>query len=300
LFENVSIRLTDDCRILAYQKEEGDTVKVNDSLFTYTLDKDNVWGNLSLAGGITATSYDSEWDWVQKEKYALAKKITLNDIDITESQSLIKSYESEVQRLQNEVVLDVLPKNRLEYVQNEMLRLNNNIEKLQSENKQLNALIAQLNGMVKDPRVKSTKSGSLTGGGNGDDDENRVRVFYSPIDGSVTRIYTRQYEVALKSEQIMAIHKNTPMYIKGFFEQSDLDYFKEGDLMNIEFPDGTESKGIIKRFYYATYPLPDEFQKRYEPTTRTIAADIYPVDEGEYSHWRAFYKMSVTITKFKY
>lgn len=300
LFENVSIRLTDDCRILAYQKEEGDTVCVGDSLFTYTLDKDNLWGNFSLNGGITATSYDNEWDWIEKEKYALSKKMALNNIDITESQALIKSYQNEIQRLQNEVVLDVLPKNRLEYVQNEILRLNTAVEKLHSENNQLGGLIRQLNGMMRKPGVKSTKSGSISGGGVGEDDENRPRVFYSPIDGSITRIYTRQYEVALKSEQIMAIHKNTPMYIKGFFEQSDLNYFKEGDMLNIEFPDGTESKGVIKRFYNATYPLPDEFQKRYEPTTRSIAADIYPVNEGEYEHWRAFYKMGVTITKFKY
>jgi hypothetical protein len=300
LFENVSIRLTDDCRLIAYQRDEGDTVRVGDSLFTYTLDKDNLWGNLALGGGITATSYDNEWDWIEKEKYALSKKIALNNIDVTESNALIASYKSEIQRLQNEVVLDVLPKNRLEYVQNEILRLTTAIQKLTSENNQLYGLIKQLNGMNKQSQVKSTKSGSMHGGGGSDQDENGVRVFYSPIDGTVTRIYTRQFEVALKSEQIMAIHKNTPMYVKGFFDQADLDYFKEGDLVNIEFPDGTKSKGLIKRFYYATYPLPDEFQKRYEPTTRTISADIYPVTDSEYSHWRAFYKMSVSISKFKY
>jgi hypothetical protein len=299
LFENVSIRLTDDCRIIEFQKEEGDTVKVGDSLYTYTLDKDNLWGNMSLNGGITATSYDNEWDWIEKEKYALMKKVALNKIDITESSALIGSYKNEIQRLQNEIILDVLPKNRLEYVQNEILRLNTAIAKLSSENNQLYGLLKQLNSMVKTSRVKSTKSGSIGGGGNGDD-ENGIRVFYSPIDGTVTRIYTHQFEVALKSEQIMAIHKNTPMYVKGFFEQEDLSYFKEGDLVNIEFPDGTESKGLIKRFYYATYQLPDEFQKRYEPTTRTIAADISPVNDNEYEHWRAFYKMSVSVTKFKY
>ena len=124
LFENVSIRLTDDCRILAYQKDEGDTVKIGDSLFTYTLDKDNLWGNMALNGSVTATSYDNEWDWIEKEKYALMKKVALNKIDITESTALIGSYKSEIQRLQNEIVLDVLPKNRLDYVQNEILRLN--------------------------------------------------------------------------------------------------------------------------------------------------------------------------------
>jgi len=300
LFENVSIRLTDDCRLLAYQRDEGDTVKVGDSLFTYTLDKDNLWGNMALNGNVNATSYDNEWDWVEKEKYALMKKVALNKIDITESTALIGSYKSEIQRLQNEIVLDVLPKNRLDYVQNEILRLNTAIAKLSSENNQLYGLLKQLNSMVKTDRVKSTKTASIGGGGNGDADENGIRVFYSPIDGTVTRIYTRQFEVALKSEQIMAIHKNTPMYVKGFFEQADLNYFHEGDLVNIEFPDGTDSKGIIKRFYYSTYPLPDEFQKRYEPTTRTIAADIYPVNDNEYEHWRAFFKMGVSVTKFKY
>jgi hypothetical protein len=299
LFENVSIRLTDDCRILQYHKEEGDTVRVGDSLFTYALDKDNIWGNLSLMGGMSATSYSNEWDWIEKEKYALKKRIAFNLIERSESQALIKSYQSEIQRLQNEVVLDVLPKNRLEYVQNELMRLKTNIEKLESENKQLTGLITQLNGMAGKPKVKSTKSGSLNGTGNGDD-TNVPKVFYSPIDGSITRIYTHQYEVALKSEQIMAIHKNTPMFVKAFFEQEDLNYFKEGDIMTLKFPDGTVSKGILRRFYFATYPLPDEFQKRYEPTTRTIAADIYPINENDYEHWRAFYKMSVTISKFKY
>jgi multidrug resistance efflux pump len=296
LFENVSIRLTEDCRIIAYQKEEGDTVRVGDSLFTYALDKDNIWGNMSLSSGITAPA-ENTWDWIQKEKYSLSKKMALNSIDITESKALIKSYKDEIQRLQNEIVLDVLPKNRLEYVENEILRLNTAVLKLESENKQLTSLVGQLNTMAKDPRMQISKS--LAAGQYADED-NMMRVFYSPIDGSVTRIYTHQYEVALKSEQIMAIHKNTPMYIKGFFEQEDLSYFKEGDVVNIKFPDGTESKGVIRRFYYATSPLPDEFQKRYEPTTRTISADIYPLMEGEYEHWRAFYKMSVTVTKFKY
>ncbi|MGZ4034596.1 MAG: hypothetical protein ACXVPU_13640 [Bacteroidia bacterium] len=301
LFENVSIRLTDDCRILAYQKTEGDTVRKGDSLFTYSLDKDNLWGNFSLPGNFSSTTYSSQWDWIDKEKYSLNKNISLNNISKAESQALIKSYQSEVQRLQNEVVLDVLPKNRLEYVQNEILTLNTAIEKLDSENKQLYSLIGELNAMPRPPRIQGIKTGSF-GAGAGDNTDllNGTRVFYSPIDGSVTRVYTNQYEVALKSDQIMAIHKNTPMFIKGFFEQEDLNYFKEGDLVNIEFPDGTKSKGLIKRFYYATYPLPDEFQKRYEPTTRSVAADIYPVDNSEYEHWRAFYKLGVCITKFKY
>jgi multidrug resistance efflux pump len=300
LFENVSIRLTDDCRIISYQKEEDDIVHIGDSLFSYTLDKDNLWSNPSVALGMASTTSDeNNWGWIEKEKYALTKKITLNKIDIAQSNILVASYKNEIQRLQNEIILDVLPKSRLEYVQHEILLLNTAIEKLSSENNQSYDLIRELNQMIKKPQVKSVQNNSIKSDGNGEAEQG-VHVFYSPIDGTVTRIYTRQFEVALKSEEIMAVHKNTPMYVKGFFEQEDISYFKEGDIVNIEFPDGSESKGVIRRFYYATYALPAEFQKRYEPITRTIAADIYPVLNNEYSHWRAFYKMSVNVTKYKY
>jgi len=300
LFENVSIRLTDDCRIISYQKGEDDIVHVGDSLFSYTLDKDNLWSNPSLAAEITSnTSYDNNWGWIEKEKYALTKKIALNKIEIIQSASLIASYKNEIQRLQNEIILDILPKSRLEFVQHEITVLNTAIEKLSSENTQSYGLISELNRMLKTSQAKSAPKASTNAGGNSED-RNGVHVFYSPIEGTVTRIYTRQFEVALKSEEIMSVHKNTPMYVKGFFEQEDISYFKEGDIVNIEFPDGSESKGVIRRFYYATYALPAEFQKRYEPVTRTIAADIYPVAENEYSHWRAFYKMSVNVSKYKY
>jgi len=46
--------------------------------------------------------------------------------------------------------------------------------------------------------------------------------------------------------------------------------------------------------------MPEEFQKKYEPTTRTVAADLYPLNNEEAKKWKAYYKMSVKITKFKY
>ena len=127
----------------------------------------------------------------------------------------------------------------------------------------------------------------------------QAKYFKSPVVGIATRIYIHEYETALKTEEIMALHEAEPAYIKAYFEQEDLRFFKEGDLFTIEFPDGTKSKGILKRFYIATYTLPEEFQKKYEPTTRSIAADIYPIDSLEIKKWKTFYKMSVDISKLK-
>ena len=71
-------------------------------------------------------------------------------------------------------------------------------------------------------------------------------------------------------------------------------------MFNIDFPDVTSSNGILKRFYIATYTLPEEFQKKYEPTRRTVAADIYPLSENAAQDWVVFHMMDVEIGKFKY
>ena len=86
LFENVIVRLTDDCRVLWYNKKEDDIVKKGDSLFTYTLDKDNIWGNYSLPGNVVKPPVViPAWEWMDKEKFELEKQIELNNIDISKN-----------------------------------------------------------------------------------------------------------------------------------------------------------------------------------------------------------------------
>jgi len=301
-FENIDIRIPDDCRILEYQVAEDDTVNVGDSLFIYSLDDDNLGGG---GGGVAVANsdeggYSSQLTWVDREKFTLEKKIAMNNIDKIRAKEILKNFENELQHLENAIILDILPTDRYEYAKSEILRLKTEISKLDSENRQNNAYIAELNEMAAKSVMQRANTAS-SGNGNGGNGENTApQVFYSPISGNVTRLYTHQFEVALKQDIIMSIHSDRPMYIKAFFEQEDIAYFNEGDIVNIKFPDGRTSKGFVKRFNYSTFQLPTEFQKRYEPTTRTVAADIYPVSTDDYALWRGFYKMSVTITKYKY
>lgn len=314
IIESTRIRLTDDARIIEFYVKEGDKIEQNDTLFSYALDRDDdISGRSSYAQSVNIGSIEggSRDDWWVKEIYALKKKIALNNIDISENENLINGYKKEIKRISNEVILDVLPKTRLEYIQNEMVSLHVQNKKLEKENKELNSLMKSL-GPSKTPRringlnVRTKKGGGVAGDKEGvgklDFSEElltQAKYFKSPVNGIATRIYIHTYETALKSEEIMALHEAQPAYIKAYFEQEDLRYFKEGDLFSIEFPDGTISKGILKRFYIATYTLPEEFQKKYEPTTRSIAADIYPIDSMEIKKWKTFYKMSVDISKLK-
>lgn len=311
IIENTHIRLTDDARVIEFYVHEGDSIQKKDTLFSYALDRDddiNGQSAQSLSiGSITANAKD---DWWVKELFALKKKIALNNIDAAENASLINNYKSEIKRLSNEVILDVLPKNRLEFVQNEIFRLNTSNQKLQHENNELNALIKTLGPSTNKNKYSASNIRLKSGTRLASNDLEKLafseellsepKYFKSPISGVSTRIFIHNYETVLKSEEIMSIHQAHPAFIKAYFEQEDLRYFHEGDIFNIDFPDGTTSKGVLKRFYIATYTLPEEFQKKYEPTTRSIAADIYPLDSTEIVKWKAFYKMSVDISKLKF
>jgi hypothetical protein len=311
IIESTHIRLTDDARIIEFYIHEGDSIKKNDTLFSYALDRDDdINGRASQAINIGSITGGSTDDWWVKELYALKKKITLNTIDISENANLIGTYKSEIKRLTNEVILDVLPKTRLDLVQNEILKLTAQNQKLKQENNELFKLSKTLGPTTNKLRYKSSNINLKSGNGSSPTDVFKLafsdellsepKYFKSPISAIATRIYIQNFETALKSEEIIALHQARPAFIKSYFEQEDLRYFKVGDVFNIEFPDGTNSKGVLKRFYIATYTLPDEFQKKYEPTTRSIAGDIYPLDSSEIIKWKTFYKMSVDISKLKF
>lgn len=296
-FENIDIRIPEDCRILSYQVAEDDTVKKGDSLFVYSIEKENFnFGGVGF--GRMDTFYNSQSSWIDKEIFAIRKKIALNNLEINQNNELLSAFQDEMQEVENMVTLDIMPSSRYEYVKAEIRRLKSELIKIKSENAQNYAYLNQLYAMNKKGVARTSTYAGGYGGGGGE--QTRTKVFYSPISGTVTRLYTHQYEVALKQDLIMAIHSDHPMFVKAFFDQEDVAYFQEGDIVDIKFPDGRTSQGVLRRFYYSTIQLPVEFQKRYEPTTRTLAADIYPITENDYALWRGFYKMSVSITKYKY
>lgn len=297
MFENVEVRILNDCRVLKYYIFEDDTVKTGDTLFMYV---ERNQDNNGLTADIDGSSIDNRFDWVVREIYALRKKIVVNNTEVQEKGKQIKVIEKEIPAMKNQVILDAMPLARLDVRQNELNQLKADVERINSENKELNTLIGSLTPLIRKQAKPKAGHGKYEVMGTGADDENIIKYYLSPIEGSVNRIFTRQFETALRQEVVMSIHKNSPIYIRTFFNQEDIAYFKTGDEVQLRFPDGSESKGILRRFYYSTIALPEEFQKRYEPTQRTIAADVYPADTLDRQQWRAFYKMSVEIKRFKY
>lgn len=299
LFDNIEIRNTDDCRIIDLYVEEGDSVQIGDSLFSFLPDNDDETSGYGSAGFAMSQKHQGDVSWSEKEIFKVNEEIKVNTFLIVEKIKLKNIYAAELQRIRNEVMLDVLPRTKLDEQLSKINQLNFDIQSLKGKNQLLMASLNQLTGMIRD--LGNTTNAKVAGGGAGDGDPySGKRVFYSPLAGTITTVMKNEFEVALKSEEIMSIHKPNNVTIKGFFEQSDLKALKIGDRVDLEFPDGSEGRGIIKRFYFATYRLPEEFQKKYEPTTRSLAVDIYPETPADLNNWKAYWKMGVKISKSKF
>ena len=150
------------------------------------------------------------------------------------------------------------------------------------------------NGTLDSKKVFGLTSSDLLAGIN---DQQGFNYFTCPIEGSITSIKKQAFEVALKTEIIMALHQPKNVHIRGYFDQEDLGEIHEGDIVDIEFPDGTDGTGRVDRFEFSTRILPVEFQKKFEPTTRTLAVDILPMDTLDLEVWKKYFKLSVKISK---
>ncbi len=311
LFDTVTIKNTDDCRIIDFYIKEGDEVKAGDSLFSFIPDSDARGGG-SGAGSAFGTkefamqvTKPADLSWAEKEIFKTTEEIKLQQLQYREYSNLVGLYRKELKRIENEVMLDALPRNRLD---DQLEKINEMEIQLQITKGKINAFqasLVSLEGMKRnlDAVTNVTSKGSgvaVSAGGSGGGAYGGKKIFYSPLDGTITDVRKNEFEVALKTEDILAIHKPNNVFIKSFFQQSDLKSLKKGDKVDIEFPDGTKSVGIIERFYLATYRLPEEFQKKYEPTTRSLSADVYPLSREDLLRWRMYYKMGVKITKTKY
>jgi hypothetical protein len=273
--------------------------------------------SVSIAGGGKKDS------WIEREIYTLKKNSDLNRVRITDDKSLLAIYENDLERVRNEVILDAVSHTNLENLEYQISKLQSDINLLAAQigiySKQIRYLEELLLLEEPPPTIdieQSSLSGSGFGGADGAFNEiykkserkdflmlagveniQNYKIFTCPINGNITRIHKQPYEVALKTETICAIHQPNDVHIKGFFNQEDLKYLNAGDIVTVEFPDGTKSKGLVDRFYSATYILPEEFQKKFEPTTRTLAADILPIGENDLEVWKKYYKLSVKVTK---
>ena len=129
---------------------------------------------------------------------------------------------------------------------------------------------------------------------------NEVKYFIAPLEGVISDIFYATNEICYKKEEMITIHQLNNATINTYFDPTEINHLKEGDIVKVDFPDNTIREGIISKFYVSTYAVPSEFQKKYEPTERNIVAEVIPLNREDASTWKQFYKMEVKVRKSRY
>lgn len=269
-FIKVDVGVLEPGRVKEIFVAEGDEVKAGDPLFTVRYERDQKV---------------SKRDWVTREKLEAQSRIAEQEVRVAQALAEVDQLKSDLKRIEEDVLLELRDPGRIHQIRN---RLEDAERKVVGTRAQLLVYREQLTRINQVPEEELVPTGKIN------------ETMVAPTDGTITRIGKELEEAAYPSENIVSIHKQDEVFIRAFFEQSDVKYLEVGDHVEIILPGGRSSPGIIRRFYSATFPLPPEFQPRYEPTQRSIVVDIDPLWGEEISENDYFYKMSVRIRKYRW
>lgn len=279
--ENLDVQFTDDVRLKSLFVSEGDCVEKGDTLFTYAARQ------FDDEGSYTINKF-SQRDWIIREKLSLEKDIYLKRQMLEELEKRQAFFQSKSDQTKKLILLDASNVGHLNQVKKDLHFLEAEIAVVQKEIEINWRYLRKLNGLETqfiDPSTGGYSSALVN------------TIYTSPIDGIIGQIETEVNEVCYEGENVLVIHRTDKISIKAYFNQEYLSNINPGDLVEVKFPDGSKGKGVIASFNIATFALPSEFQKRYEPTERTILTEIVPLNDFETYNWRQFFKMDVVVSK---
>jgi len=291
IFDKLYIQHTRDIRVINLLVKEGDQVKKQQALFTYVEDYGE---RFSTRFGSSAYYYSPE---TEREIARAIQSISLKEIEIKGCKETLDRLKTDYESLKRQAILDTQIPGRLKSLQENIRNSETAIGKNDEELKVLKDYLNRLKGInstaslrnrqaEQDAQTAEAAGAAIAGG---------VKKFISMEDGVITRISPNNYEVVQKGDTIIEIYKPSEITIKAFFEQKYINSLRNGGEVALQFPDGTRGKGVVKRYYLATQPLPPEFQKRYEPVDRNVVVDIEPPTKEDASKWKSFYKLSVKV-----
>jgi len=290
IFDKLYIQHTSDVRVLNIFVKEGSSVRRNDRLFTYSEE--------SRGDGIVRQSAESSYysPDIEREISRAIQAIRLRELDRKGYEESLGRSRADYDAIRNQALLDAHYPGRLGEMAENIKSTESLIARADEEIRILKEYLARIRGINAAAAEKSLRAyQAAQSAAQAAQSAAGAKTFVAMEDGVVTRIYPNNHEVVLKGDTIMEIYKPEEIAIKAFFEQEDIQHLRNGARVSIRFPDGTRATGLIKRYYFATQPLPPEFQKRYEPVKRTVVVDIEPPSREAGLEWKQYYKLSVKV-----
>ncbi len=296
IMDKTDIHFTEDIRMQKIYVHEGDAIDKGDTLFSFRFEdigrNNNELNNLKLR-----VQFSNPDHWFLKEKLNTKRQIATKQ---SEKEGLLKALKSKQKELDEQkklILLGVDIAYKLPPIEAAIARLETDKSVLEQNIKVLRKHLYNLRKEEEKEKMRKVEQMHRQIAAAGGAVDNELLYSLSPIEGLIGRIYKSPKEVCYESENVMVVHQLENLKIKAYFEQKFHTQINIGDEVLVEFPDGQEGRGIIYNFYVSTYPLPPEFQKKYEPVRRSIVVDVVPANEKEASQWSKYYKMAVKVHK---
>ena len=312
LMDKFNVTFTNDVIVTEFFVEESDSVSRGDSLFTYLLSReyDGAGGRFGGASGSAAGGYSGDTEnWLIREKLKAERDAQKARLEIRSLKKDIEEAEGSIEKIRKQVFLDVYPPSKLTEVQRD---IRNNKSKLAEKEDELAYHLKYIRDTqqrldvlrAQKPEFESFESGNVGTATGFSDGRGRVRpdqyTYLSPKNGMVSQIYARSDEVRYKSTLVMDIVEFQGLHILSYFRQKDLKYISPGDKVDIKFPDGSNSVGIIDKTYIKTASMPDRLYRKGSKVEQRVRAVVVPINVEEASKWFNYYKINVMVSKPKY
>ncbi len=312
IIHKFDVNFPEDIIVNEYLVEENDTVKSGDILFYYRMNQydDDGDGNVVIANSNADNGYsNSTYNWLIREKISTERDIKFAQLEINKEKKELAALSAGMDRLKKEVFLDIYPPAKLQEAEDKIENAKMNISAEQGKVYSLRQYLDEVERRLAEelakknakPNAEEIQNIASIGGGGGSLAFDRMNIpYHSPQGGMVSQIYAYPNETTYESQLIMDLIELKDIHIKAYFKQEALNYIDEGDIVDITFPDGSKSKGVIDQIYLKTTNLPDRLYETGSELERRIRAIVIPLKIDEADKWFKFYKINVTVTKSKY
>lgn len=272
-----------DIRVDEMMVQEDDSVIAGQTLLKFERD-------FRLNDNTLVNSTRSVDEWITKERFSAMRNINVKTVEIAEKQKQIELIKEKIKELELLVILDVSNASKIESHEFEILGLTSEVRVLEEEVKYWRGYLAQL------PLYKKQYQSSLM---EQLDANSAITAFKAPINGTISNINYRKYDLVYKGETILNIELDEA-YIRAYIPQKEFGSIFEGDIVSVIFPDKTRSKGLIEKVYSSLEQLPPEYQDDSRATVRSLLAVVRPLNEREQSKWKLNNKLGVEIRKRRF
>ncbi len=128
------------------------------------------------------------------------------------------------------------------------------------------------------------------------DPECQDEIIRAPFPARVQVVRRRVREFANRGDAIVILTRNeAPVRIEAYFTEDELKHLNLGKKIDVTFPDGVESIGVVSAVYSSAYSVPEREWKGYRPLTTGVRAHLYPIDDNEKQNWKQYDRMEVRV-----